>query len=113
MTHHDHNHNHGHHHGDHHHKHHDHDHEHDHGHHHHHHDHDQHQEPISSMSDREKLVRLLDHWVAHNNDHADNYLQWSGKAEKMGLEDVARLLKEAVDLTHAISDKFIKAKDSL
>jgi hypothetical protein len=65
------------------------------------------------MSDKEKLVKLLDHWVAHNNDHADNYAQWSGKAEEMGLEQAARLLKDAADLTHAISDKFIKAKETI
>jgi len=65
------------------------------------------------MSDKEKLVKLLDHWVAHNKDHADNYTQWSGKAEGMGLEHAARLLRDAADLTHAISDKFIKAKDTL
>ncbi len=96
--------------------HHDHDHKH-HNHHehhdHHHHDHGERQEPKSTMSDKEKLVKLLDHWVAHNNDHADNYAQWSGKAEEMGLEQVARLLKDAADLTHAISDKFIKAKETI
>jgi len=80
---------------------------------HHHHDHGQEQESKTTMSDKEKLVKLLDHWVAHNKDHADNYTQWSGKAEGMGLEQTARLLRDAADLTHAISDKFIKAKDTL
>jgi hypothetical protein len=102
MTHHDHDHHHEHDH-----KHHHHEHDHDHQHH----DHSQKQETKSTMSDKEKLVKLLDHWVAHNNDHADNYLQWHGKAEEMGLEEVARLLKDAADLTHTISDKFIKAKE--
>ena len=107
MTHHDHDHDH-----------HDHHHHHDQGdpHHHHddhHHDHHHKHEPKSVMSDREKLAKLLDHWVSHNNDHADNYTQWSGKAEEMGLEQVARLLKDAADLTHAISDKFMRAKGTL
>jgi hypothetical protein len=96
--------------------HHDHDHKH-HNHHehhdHHHHDHSQEQDSKTTMSDKEKLVKLLDHWVAHNKDHADNYTQWSGKAEGMGLEQAARLLRDAADLTLAISDKFIKAKDTL
>jgi hypothetical protein len=109
MTHHDHDHKHH----DHDHKHHDHDHDHKHHSHDHHHDHAQRQETKSTMSDKEKLVKLLDHWVAHNNDHADNYAQWSGKAEEMGLEQVAGLLKDAADLTHAISNKFIKAKGNL
>lgn len=108
MTHHDHDHDH---------EHHSHHHHHDHGDPHHHHDHHHHehgqQEPKNVMSDREKLAKLLDHWVSHNNDHADNYTQWSGKAQEMGLEQVAGLLKDAADLTHAISEKFIKAKNSL
>lgn len=108
MTHHDHDHDH---------EHHGHHHHHDHGDPHHHHDHHHHEhgqpEPKYVMSDREKLAKLLDHWVSHNNDHADNYTQWSGKAQEMGLEQVAGLLKDAADLTHAISEKFIKAKDSL
>jgi hypothetical protein len=108
MTHHDHDHKH-----DHNHKH-DHDHEHDHDHHHHEHQHDHHHhEHKAKMSDTDKLAKLLDHWVSHNNDHADNYSLWSGKAEELGLEKVARLLKDAADLTHAISDKFIKAKNTL
>lgn len=107
MTHHDHDHKHHNHHE--HHEHHD----HQHGHDHQHHNHGERQEPKRTMSDKEKLVKLLDHWVAHNNDHADNYAQWSGKAEEMGLEQAARLLKDAADLTHSISDKFIKAKETL
>jgi hypothetical protein len=98
--------------------HHDHDHDHDHKHHSHHEHHDHHhhgqeQESKNTMSDKEKLVKLLDHWVAHNKDHADNYAQWSEKAEKMGLEQAAGLLRDAADLTHAISDKFIRAKNTL
>jgi hypothetical protein len=115
MTHHDHDHQH-----DHNHKH-DHDHEHQHDHHHghehqhdhHHHEHGQEHKSKTTMSDKDKLAKLLDHWVSHNNDHAANYSQWSGKAEELGLEQVARLLKDAADLTYAISDKFIKAKNTL
>jgi hypothetical protein len=112
MSHHDHKHDHDHTHQ------HDHDHDHQHGHDHdhdhdHHHEHDQENKSKTKMSDKDKLAKLLDHWVAHNSDHADNYTQWSGKAEELGLEKVARLLKDAADLTHAISDKFIKAKNTL
>ncbi len=110
MTHHDHDHDH---HG-HHHHHHDHSDPHHDPHHNHHHSHHHHgQEPKPMMSDQEKLIKLLDHWVAHNNDHAENYTQWSKKAEELGLEQVAGLLKEAADLTHAISEKFLKAKNAL
>jgi monoamine oxidase len=117
MTHHEHKHHH--HHGSHDHNHahdhnHPHDHDHSHDHSHDHHTHGQQHESKTAMSDKEKLVKLLDHWVAHNNDHAENYSQWSEKAEKMGgMEQIAGLLKDAAELTHAISDKFIKAKKNL
>ncbi len=97
----------------HHHHHHDHDHDHeshDHGHDHEHHHHG-HQDTSSPMTDREKLLKLMDHWVAHNNDHAGNYLQWSKKAEELGYDQAARLLKDAADLTHEISEKFVQVKN--
>ena len=89
---------------------HDHHHEHEHSHDHHH----QAQHDLKSpMTDREKLLKLMDHWVAHNNDHAKNYLQWSKKAEELGFEKAGQLLKDAAELTDAISEKFLQSKDSI
>jgi hypothetical protein len=65
------------------------------------------------MTDSEKLLKLMDHWVAHNNDHVGNYLQWSKKAEKLGFGQVGQLLKDAAELTHAISEKFMQAKEAI
>jgi len=117
MTHHhdDHSHDHKHHSHSHTHSHHDDSHSHNHNHHHgHSHDHHQAGQDLKSpMTDREKLLKLMDHWVAHNNDHAKNYLQWSKKAEELGFEKAGQLLKDAAELTDAISEKFLQCKDNI
>ncbi len=58
------------------------------------------------MSFDEKMVKLLDHWVKHNDDHASNYRDWAAKAKLENLPEVAVLLAEAVDMTRQISEKF-------
>jgi len=112
MTHHDHHHDHGHDH------HHDHDHPHDHDHHHSHphdhdhehsHDHDHAHAAASTLSLEEKFIKLLEHWVKHNDDHARTYKAWADKAQHAGMSGVAQLLQEAAEMTDAISVKFDQA----
>jgi rubrerythrin len=82
-------------------------------HHHHHESHHHHEEVSPDLSEKEKLIKLLDHWVKHNGDHADNYLQWAHKAKENGFQEVAQCLEEAAKLTHSITEKFIQANQSL
>lgn len=70
--------------------------------HHHHHDH----EVKSDLSFEEKMVKLLEHWIKHNAEHAANYQNWAEKAQTQNMEAVASLMKEAASLTHEISAKF-------
>ncbi len=63
--------------------------------HHHHH----HHEGDSQLSDKEKLVKRIEHWIKHNEDHKKTYLEWAEKTRGMGLEDVANALEEVVSLT--------------
>ena len=102
---HDHDHSHGHSHG--------HDHGHSHCDHHHDHGHTHSHEAASSMSDKDKLAKLLEHWVGHNDDHAGNYRQWAEKATAAGLDSAAGLLSEVADLTDQITEKFRQAKKSI
>ncbi len=82
----------------------------DHGHHHHDHDHDHdhdhHHEIQSSLSFEEKLVKILEHWVRHNDDHAETYRNWAQRANAEKLSEVSELLEAAADMTAAISKKF-------
>lgn len=104
--------------------HHDHDHSHDHSHEHTHenghthshahshehgHDHTHDHDHTETMGFEEKMVMLLDHWVKHNDDHAQNYREWADKASSKGLKEAAEHLKAAADMTDGISDQFRKA----
>jgi len=82
--------------------HHHHDHEHDHDHHH------EHQAP-TTLTFEEKFIKLLEHWVKHNHDHARTYKEWAQKAQGQGMAQVDRLLQEAAEMTDAISAKFDQA----
>ncbi|MBW2078602.1 MAG: hypothetical protein JRI71_13865 [Deltaproteobacteria bacterium] len=62
-------------------------------HHHHHEDNDS--ELKSTLTDKEKLGKLLNYWIKHNEEHADTYLEWSKKAATEELKDVAQILEEA------------------
>ena len=70
--------------------------------HHHHHDHDSHGE----LSFDEKMAKMLDHWIKHNQDHALNYRNWAEKAKANGKDDAGVLLGEAADMSLAINAKF-------
>jgi hypothetical protein len=56
-------------------------------------------EHMGTMSEREKLGKLLEYWIRHNEEHAKTYLEWSKKAATEDLKDVASLLEEASDTT--------------
>jgi hypothetical protein len=77
---------------------------HDHNHHHHH-----HHDVQSDLTFQEKLIKLLDHWIKHNRDHADTYQSWAEKAEENGMADVAALIREVHALTLRMDEKFKQA----
>jgi hypothetical protein len=81
-------------------------------HHHHTHSHDRHHAE-GELGDAQKLSKLLQHWIHHNEDHVANYLDWADKAAAMGLEETARHLRSAGDLTHAVSREFEAAAKAL
>ncbi len=66
-----------------------------------------------SLSEREKLEKLLDHWIKHNNDHIKTYREWSEKAGAENLQDVATLLEEACVVTGTLNELFKRAIEKL
>jgi hypothetical protein len=79
--------------------------------HHHHdpHDHHHHHHPAeepSALSFRQKFLKLLEHWLKHNDDHAAGYRDWAARARENGLTDAAALLEEAAGMTLEINRKF-------
>ena len=83
----------------------DHDHDHPHGHDH----HQGHAHHHTSMKFSEKLVKLLDHWVQHNDHHAEDYRKWAHEARENGQVEVADLLNAAAELTGSIGDRLREA----
>ena len=71
--------------------------------------HENNHEIHNSLTFDEKLVKLLEHWIKHNDDHAENYRDWAEKTKEKGMNDVGLLLEDAVDMTELISNKFKKA----
>lgn len=80
---------------------------HDHGHagDHHHHDHEPAQMPFP-----EKMRKLLDHWIKHNDDHASTYQGWANQARQHQLARVAVLIEEAAAMSLAVNERFAQAK---
>jgi hypothetical protein len=69
---------------------------------HHHHDHEIH----SSLSFDEKMIKLLEHWIKHNDDHAQTYRDWAQNAKEKNKIKAALMLEDAAEMTLLISKKF-------
>jgi hypothetical protein len=109
-------------------------HHHHHGHqnHHHEHDHDHHHQghahshgpggeeaPTPAITPTEKLTRMVEHWLHHNEEHARSFIDWAERARSMGqvavavhIDDVARQsllqnqqLQKALQLLKSASDQ--------
>ncbi|MGD9082945.1 MAG: hypothetical protein PVJ50_08065 [Desulfobacterales bacterium] len=78
-------------------------------HHHHHHDH----EIESTLSFDEKMIKLLEHWIKHNEDHAETYRDWAKKAKDKSMDKAGSLLEDAAEMTLMISKKFEEAVDMI
>ncbi|UCF93723.1 MAG: hypothetical protein JSW39_06075 [Desulfobacterales bacterium] len=63
----------------------------------------------SAMAFHEKLVKLLQHWKKHNQDHATTYRNWAENAKANNMAEAAAALEEAADLTVSINAKFERA----
>ncbi|MFH1975533.1 MAG: hypothetical protein ABIJ52_08220 [Pseudomonadota bacterium] len=77
-----------------------------------HHDHDHHNdnhETNATIPFDKKMVKLLEHWIKHNADHAETYREWAGKAKDNDMKNIFILLEEAVAITEEINKKFKKA----
>ena len=72
----------------------------------HHHSHD---ESPGELPFEEKLKKILDHWIKHNEDHAQNYRKWAEEANTKGFRKASELLIEAADMSLEINEKFEQA----
>jgi hypothetical protein len=84
--------------------HHDHDHDHDHDHHH-------HKHGKTEMTVLEKAVKIIDHWIRHNEDHSKTYREWADKLKKENLPSAAALIDEVAAIQDSVNEKFQQAVD--
>jgi len=84
----------------------------------HHHDHDHphgndhhhgHAHSHAPLSFSEKLAKLLEHWIQHNDHHAGDFRKWAQESRKNDQMAVADLLDSAADLTGTISERLREA----
>ncbi len=80
---------------------------------HHHHEHHHGHGGSSSMSVPEKLKKLLDHWIKHNQDHAGTYSLWAGRAREEGLPEVADVLDAAAGSNVELNTQLAEALKKL
>lgn len=81
-------------------------HHHDHHHHHHHHEEASSQQKPSEI---EKLTKVVEHWIHHNEEHARSYEEWARRAREMGQEQVALILEQVSRETALQNQNFEKA----
>lgn len=77
-----------------------------------HHSHD-HPDIEQQLSFEEKLIKLVEHWIRHNDDHAENYRKWAKKATQHQLAEAGDLLDKAAEMTDLISQNFKAAADNI
>ena len=61
------------------------------------------------LSFEDRLVKLLEHWIKHNQDHSDTYRDWARKAAGEGQTDIAQLIENAAEKTTRINREFEEA----
>jgi rubrerythrin len=54
------------------------------------------------------MLKMVEHWIQHNEEHARSYHTWADRARKMGLEQVGLILEEVAGGTLAQNASFDK-----
>ena len=56
-----------------------------------------------------RLMKLVEHWVEHNDDHGNRFSEEATKAEKLGLKEVADEMQKAAEASVKVSGNLLKA----
>lgn len=78
----------------------------------HHHDHNHRHDIPSTLSFDKKMIKRLEHWIKHNDDHAQTYRDWAKKAKENDMDNVGSLLEDVAEMTVLISTKFNEALET-
>ncbi len=61
-----------------------------------------------SSDEKSKLKTLLSYWIEHNREHSQEFREWAEKAKKMGEEEVAAEILQAVGNMDEVTEIFSK-----
>ncbi len=67
----------------------------------------------SPLTFHEKAIKLIEHWINHNDDHVKTYLDWAEKLKNEGYEQAALYLEKAVEDTKKINEVFVQVKNNI
>ncbi len=59
----------------------------------------EHSDLSTTPSETDKLVKIMAHWISHNEDHARSYREWAERAGRLGQTQVAQILQSVADDT--------------
>ena len=65
------------------------------------------------MTELEKLKRLLNHWMEHNDAHVKTYTEWAEKSEALDRKDISDILKQIVQDSNKLNELFKKAEEAI
>ena len=65
------------------------------------------------MEDKEKLGHLLLHWIEHNEEHANEFLEWANKAKEFGESPVHDDIVEATNQLEKANEFLRSASEKL
>jgi len=68
---------------------------------------------VKDKSIVEKLSVLIQHWISHNEEHAQEYRKWADRLEVEGLGEIAGLIRQAADLVVGSNRQFLSAQEKL
>jgi len=70
------------------------------------HEHHHHDDVKTELSFEEKIVKLLAHWIKHNDDHALTYNDWAQKAKDNQMPEISKALDSAAEATRVLNEQF-------
>lgn len=62
------------------------------------------------MNQLEKLKGLLHYWEAHNNEHANSYMDWAAKISSLGNQELSKTLVRLYMEQKRLNRRFEEAK---
>jgi len=66
--------------------------------------------PTQAISMKEKLAKMLDHWIHHNDDHVASYRLWAQRANAEGLPEVAQALEVVAERSKQLNELLEQAR---